>query len=466
MRAQFQTYADLEGNLHVVDGIVIDAGTGALFRLNADTEFGVDAPGEVYREIGRVAEVTGAEFIGGSGRNLICSGGGAGLPNGFFRPEIADAWRNGGFYLEVTGASAATISDGTDVVAVLTTGGTAPVGNYDSTTYGHYTYAASVPFVLAIAAEAGGPGAVPDATVEIHAGSAIGGDYTAVDAANYVSTVDADWTIALQASGDGWLKYQAATVAIRTGGTRFDPAGYYEAVEAAYFYNPVELDDDEALDLEDVNPFGILTITYSWPATPDLDNTTEFLGATVGYVFGDAGPYYAPYMTHDGDDTSASGSEVVTIDLAAAWTAGDIETVADILCKADWYPPSGGSGPATLDISYSLGGSLSLTIDPGLTASPATTFVRAIRVMADGTISSLDDAWAATVRRIPQPTRPGTVYIAITEASGAVTAATGPHFATTMPASGSGVFNIPIALSDGAGLVEQLVTGAIIWRVP
>ena len=85
----------------------------------------MDAPGEVYREIGRVAEVTGAEFIGGSGRNLICSGGGAGLPNGFFRPEIADAWRNGGFYLEVTGASAATISDGTDVVAVLTTGGTA-----------------------------------------------------------------------------------------------------------------------------------------------------------------------------------------------------------------------------------------------------------------------------------------------------------------------------------------------------
>lgn len=462
MRPQFSVYSDLEGNLHVVDGVVIDAATGAIFRLSADTEFGVDVPGDSYREIGRVAELTGAEFSGGSGRNLLCSGGGAGLPNGFFRPEIADAWRNGGFYLEVTGPSAATISDATDVVAVLTTGGTAPVGNYDSTTYGHDTYAASVPFVLAIAAEDGGPGAVPDASVEIHAGTAVGGDFTPVDASNYVSAVDPDWTIALQASGDGWLKHLSDTVAIRTGGTAFDPAGYYEAVEAAYFYHPVVPDDDEALDLAEVNPFGILTITYAWPATPDLDNTTTFLGETVGYP----GPYSGTYMTHSGDDTSAAGSEVVTIDLGAAWIAGDIETVADVLCAADWYPPSGGSGPATLDISYSLGGSLSLTINPGVSATPATTFVRAIRVLADGSLSSPDDAWAATVRRIPQPTREGVVYVSITEAAGAVTAATGPHFATAMPASGSGVFNIPIALSDGAGLVEQIVTGAIIWRVP
>lgn len=458
MRLPYQVYADIEGNLNVMDGLVIDRLTGGIFRTGQGVVFGHDAPDRGYNSVAAATSSGDADFVGGSTRNLV--GSGLAAAAGFYRAERPDEWRLGEFLLVVTGPSAATISDGTDVVAILSSGGAAPVGSYLATSYGEATYNASATFTLTLAAEQGAPGPLPpDAEVFISDGTAMGGLFEAVDTANYVSAVDPDWTLLVLATGEARMFYQATLVATRADGSPYDPDGTYVAEPSAYFYNPVEPEQEDLEELAAVNPFGILTLTYSWPATPDLDNTTTFLGETVGYP----GPYSATYMTHSGDDTSAAGSEVVTIDLAAAWTAGDIETEADIECAADWYPISGGSGPATLDISYSLGGTLSLTIHPGSTATPATTFVRAIRVTAAGGIETPTGVWYAEVRRIARPPREGVVYIELTETASVLTSVAGPFLATAMPASSGGVFRFPLALSDGAGGLEQVFTGTLVW---
>jgi hypothetical protein len=458
MSQPYQVYADIEGNLNVMDGIVIDRLTGAIFRTGQGVAFGHGAAAREYLAAAPAASSADADFVGGSTRNLL--GSGLATAAGFWRAERPGEWRLGGLLLVVTGPSAATISDATNVVAILSTGGTAPVGNYPSTTYGAATYNATAAFTVALAEEQGAPGPLPpDAEVSISEGTAMGGVFEAVDTVNYVSVANADWTILVLATGEARMFYQATRVATRVAGSPYDPDGTYVAEASAYFYNPQEPEQEPLADLPETNPFGILTLTYSWPATPDLDNTTRFLGESVGYGTGFAGTY----LTHSGDDTDPAGSEVVTVDLAQAWADGEIETEADIVCFADWFPPRGGSGPATLDISYSLGGTLSLTIHPGSTATPATTFVRAIRVTAAGAIQTPTAVWYAEVRRIARPPREGVVYIELTETAGLLTSVAGPFLATTMPASGSGVFRFPLAISDGAGGIEQVFSGTLVW---
>lgn len=463
MRLPFQVYSELDGNLQAMDGVVIEVRAGAIFATSADGEFSHDAPGPDYAEQTRASGASGAVLTGGSGRNLVASGGPVSL-NGFFRPEITDEFRNGAFLLVKTGPSAATISDGTDVVAALTTGGTAPVGSYVATTYGEDTYNAGLAFTLILAAEEGGPGTIPNATVAISAGSAQFGEFTAVDASNFVSVVDPDWTIALQSGGEGWLKYLTETVAIRAVGTAFDPSGRYDAVEAAYIYNPVEPESDELDDRPETNPFGVLTMVYSWPATPDLDSRTAFLDGVVGYGYSSS----ADYMTFSGDDQDPAGSETVVIDLATAWDDELISDYADIACCADWYPPRGGHGPATLDITYDLGaGPVSLysgPIYPGSEITPATTRVKTIRILADGTMEAEGGPWSADVRRVAVAPRAGYVYLKLTETAGALTAVEGPFLATDLPTCTASVFYFPIATSDGVGGIRQLHTGALAWQ--
>lgn len=468
MRLPFQVYTDLEGNLSVMDGPVIELRTGLIFRTGVGGEFTHDTPSGDYYEQTRAAGAAGADFAGGSGRNLACAGGlASGLVGlSYFRPEVTDEFRNGAFHLVVTGASAATISDDVDIVAELTTGGTAPVGNYVLTAYGEATYNASAAATLVLTAEDGWPGTIPNATVAISAGSAQGGVFTPVDASNFVSAVDPDWTIALQPDGVGHYKYLTEIVAIRAEGTAFDPSGRYDAVEDAFIYNPVEPEDDDLGDLADVNPFGVLSVTYSWPAVPDLDTRTAFLDGIAGYGYSSAGPV-GDYMTWSGDDTGAAGSETVVIDLATAWADGLISSYADISLGADWYPPRNGHGPATLEITYDLGaGPVTLysgVIYPGGEVTPATTPVKTIRILEDGTMESNVAAWSADVRRVAVPTRPGVAYLTITEAAGVIDTVSGPFFATTQPANATDVYHVPVALSDGLGGIEQLITGGLAW---
>ncbi len=472
MRLPYQVYADLDGNLQVMDGLVIGLRSGAIFYTGAGGFFSHDAPPATYDEHTPVTAAGGALFTGGSGRNLVCAGGlVSGLTGAsFFRPEVTDNYRDGAFLLVVTGASAATISDATNVVAILSTGGTAPVGSYVLTTYGEDTYNGGDPATLAITAEEGGPGAIPNASVTVSAGSAQGGEFTAVDASNFESAADPNWTIVLQSDGEGRMKYLTDIVAVRAVGTAFDPSGRYEALEDFYIYNPIDPIDGELDDLPDVNPFGVLTLVFSWPSVPDLDIGVTFLGDTAGYGHStpSTGGPVGDYMNWTGDDTGAAGSETVVIDLAAAWDVGDIETFADVLAAVDWFPSAGGHGPATLEITYDLGaGPTTLyngPIYPGSTATPAVTRVKTIRILADGTMEAEGGPWAADVRRVAQPTRAGYVYLKLTETLGVLTAVEGPFLATDFPANSAGVFHFPIAISDGVGGIQQLHTGAIQWQ--
>lgn len=58
----------------------------------------------------------------------------------------------------------------------------------------------------------------------------------------------------------------------------------------------------------------------------------------------------------------------------------------------------------------------------------------------------------------------GYVYIEIILASGAFSTARGPYFATSLPANSATLEVVPIAYSDGGGIITQFVNGAILYR--
>ena len=91
-----------------------------------------------------LAATAGGTLVGGSGRNLVTTGltpslSGPTVPVGIWTPQRPDVWTLGIFTLTKTGSSAADISDGTNTVAILTTG-SAPVGSFVATSYGQTTY--------------------------------------------------------------------------------------------------------------------------------------------------------------------------------------------------------------------------------------------------------------------------------------------------------------------------------------
>lgn len=127
-----------------------------------------------------------------------------------------------------------------------------------------------------------------------------------------------------------------------------------------------------------------VTITYSWPSGQnDLDTRTTFLGGDVGHTYG----LSTEYMELDGDNVGA-GPEIVTVKLERACAYGAIEaSPVTIALAADWYPPAGGSGTATVTVTNGVN-TISQSISPG-TRNGATTSVGVVQVEADGTLSFL-----------------------------------------------------------------------------
>lgn len=461
MSQQFQLFVDARGDLLSADGVVIDRGTGEVFTVgDGDVKPGVT--GSLAPSLDDAVEIPrmqGSTLLGGSGRNVIVSGLGA--LDGIYRPGRPGFWSMGVFVLEVTGVSAATISDADDVVAELTSGGEAPAGSYVATSYGQTTYNTGSAFTLTGAKEAGWPGAPNNIEVAITEGTAMAGSYTTTDGINFVSAADADWTITLNADGSAEMFYDGTLVALRASGPNSDPCGDYQSTEAGKFLNPEfpELEDGEPLE---ENPFGTLTIEFTWSGEPDLDIGVTFLEQTFGY--GHSGS--SPFVTWSGDNTTTGGPETVVIDLALAWEQGAISTFADVLGAADWYPPAGGSGPASLTVTYDLPGApgtpVPHTLHPG-SVTPATTPAIALRILADTSVSAVGGEWTATVSAVRRAPVEGMAYISITETAGAVSAVSGPHFATELPTGSGGVTHFPTGASNGIGGLKQLHSGALIW---
>ena len=468
---QFQTLFDARGDLYANEGFLIDTATGNHFLIGEGTAVGADVlTGQLANSGGEAEGFPNAEsstFLGGSGRNLKMAGLPAAdpSPDGIYQAGKVAFWQRKIFTVQVTGSSAATITDGEDVVASLTTGGTAPLGAYASTTYGEDTYNGGTPFTLTATGETGWPGAAFDIDVGVGMGSAQGGRYEpTTDAAHYASVLDADWTFTINGDGSADWKYDGLTIATRDSGPADDPCGLYLSTPDGEFLNPdFNEDDDDAPG--DSNPFGVLVLVFSWPATPDLDIGVSFLGETAGFSYASAGAV-GPYMIWSGDDTGPAGSETVTIDLGAAWDDGLISNFAAVLGLADWYPTAGGSGPASLQVTYTPpGGSPAVTnydLHPGRT-TPATTPAIGLRIAADETITVVGGPWSAAVKAYRRAPAAGVVFVKITEISGEVDAVAGPFFEAAIPAPSGDHKYYPLAVSDGTGGLKQIHSGPLVW---
>lgn len=453
--SDFRAFFDSQGDLQISAGTVIVPRSGVRFEVgNAGQIFG-DRTNQGVDELKAVQDSPRGQFVGGSGRNLIVAGP-EGLA-GFFQPREPGIYESGVFRLDATASPDASILDATDSIAVWDSGASAPLGSYVSTSYGESLF--DGPFTVEITAEDGPSGPIPSALIQISAGTAQGGIYAPIDAVNYESVDDPNWTISIGSSGRAELRNNGEPVAVRPEGSRFNPAGRYEANEAGFALYVPEDATLEAGGRPPTNPFGILTITYSWSGSPDLDTGTSFLGSTVGYGFSGS----SAYMAWTGDNT-ATGSESVIIDLASAWDAEEIDTFADIVAMADWYPPAGGAGPATITVNYSVGDTeTTATIYPGNTATPASTIAASLRIEGSDVRILTGATWNAHVQRIPVPTRPGIAYIKLTETEGVLTAVEGPFFAQEIPENTAADFHFPLAESDGEGALRQIHEGPLSW---
>jgi len=460
MSQQYQVFVDARGDLSIADGVVIDAGTGAVISVgDGAVKSGISgSPAPMLDDAVEIPAIQGVILLGGSGRNVIVTG--LGVMSGIYRPSRPGIWTMGVFILQVTGATTATISDPYAVVAEASTA-SVPAGVYEATSHGQYTYNGGDAFNLTVETETGWPGAPSNIEVEISEGTAVGGSYTTTDGVNYVSAADANWTLVLNADGSAEMFYLGVVVARRASGPVDDPCGIYYSTPEGSYLNP-EFPDIEEGEPSETNPFGTLTIAYSWNGEPDLDTTTYFLDESVGYP----GPYDVPYMTHSGDNVTTGGPETVVIDLAQAWEEGAIYTYADVLGAADWFPNANGSGPASCIVTYDLPGApgtpVTYTLHPG-SSTPASTPAIALRIHADASISLHGGEWMATVTILRRAPRAGVVYISVTENEATVSEVAGPIFAATMPAAEGGVTHFPIATSDGAGGLKQIHAGSLVW---
>lgn len=131
-----------------------------------------------------------------------------------------------------------------------------------------------------------------------------------------------------------------------------------------------------------------LAVKYGWEDTGmlDLDTKTVFLSEQVGWSCGDSGTYVAWLAGGSGaqDDTTLNGFERVNVRVDLARTNAQWTSSVNIELYAGWYSPAGGSGPATVTVSYN-GVTTSKTISPGSQSNCAATSVGTITVYSDGT---------------------------------------------------------------------------------
>ena len=128
-----------------------------------------------------------------------------------------------------------------------------------------------------------------------------------------------------------------------------------------------------------------MVVIYDWAGTNmlDLDTSTTFLGQTVGFGCGSGGAYVDWISL---DSQLRNGFEEVHVKVDQALAAGAWAGTTTVNLKAGWYSPQGGSGPATVTVSYR-GVSETRTITPGSQNGCATTAVGTVTVLANGTFT-------------------------------------------------------------------------------
>ena len=254
----FQVWCDAWGNLYCADGVVIQPTTGTRVHVGSGNAFGetlVDITGEILRAF---PAAYGATALGGSGRNLVTTGlvkdlSGPDVPCGVFTAAEPSTWRLGIFSLAKTGTSTAIISDGTNIVASMTTG-TAPAGNYAATAYGKTTYHGGADFTITATAETGTPLGCPAPVSVVTAGTGPAGAWVADSAATYHLAADAAWTLTINPDGTAEIKHSSTIMASRAAASAWNPAGVYAATSAGKSGYNSGADFNIVLTLSPLNP--------------------------------------------------------------------------------------------------------------------------------------------------------------------------------------------------------------------
>lgn len=427
-------------------------------------------PGSDTLEERAAVESDGSTYLGGSGRNMILSG----IPlyttpdlevhdhNGVWAHGYPNYWvmRQWRLVPAVPGPSMVD----QDNVVVATSAPISPPNlpfNYTFTSTAHGTALMGVAWTATSVAEYTYPGVRPKCYLTTALECMQLGELTSTDAANYASAADPLLTIGITYEGVASMSYAGVVIAIREYGDNNNAEGTYYNTPAGLLWNPRPPEYDQGHKPE-INPFGILTLVYSWAATSDLDTMTLFSGGKVGATYG----LTAPYLTQSGDNTAASGSETVTVNLAGAWLAGLLDAPAEILCHADWFYPTA-RGPATLTVNYTKPGFVQqvLTIRPANVAPGSTTLVAALRVGLDGTVTQNYDPWICTVGTEWVPTPAGAIFAKLrTNSAGYLTAPPSLHYEASLPTpvttAGDTIRPYFLGVSDGK-YIEQIHTGDI-----
>ena len=128
---------------------------------------------------------------------------------------------------------------------------------------------------------------------------------------------------------------------------------------AEFVANDWTTDPMPIIEITQIEPDAVLTITYDWSGTgkSDFDSWTEMLGERVGYSAGNIiGTAHIDMPAHAGsvygDDRRTDGYEEAIVHVGSAREDGLWDESVDIVIRGQWYP----SWAGPIAITVQMGG--------------------------------------------------------------------------------------------------------------
>lgn len=286
MSDQFQTWLDVEGNLYMQGGTLVDISVSpsAVFTLSEVGALSIATTPAPFRI---VPQIGGQAFVGGCGRNVITTGTvtGTNAPIGYFRQlsELEWADQYGSVITFDPSDGSAVIEDDTDTIATMPAGAAtiAPYGTFTATTYGEDTYNGGSGFTLASSYE--GRTEWPSLTIEVDGGTAQTGVYSSTGWGAWWSDDDNDWTVTVATDGSAEISDSTDVVAERSTGAD----GIGEGVYIATAYGKTTYNSGDTFSMV------ATTIPVSAPISGYLYVTVNLTASVVSSL---SGPAFASAM--------------------------------------------------------------------------------------------------------------------------------------------------------------------------
>lgn len=274
-----------------VGGRAVRTGAQAVPDLNGRRSF-----------IGGNAEV----FLGGSGRNVKAeSTGGTSVPVGYFAPTVDNVWDGtlfpGARIIYDDGDGSGVITDGVDDIATAAASSftIAPVGTFNSTSYGATNYNGGVAFTVTTEWEGGGT--IPGCAMNPAGGTITPDTFTAATTQLYNSDTLTGWTVVVNNDGTAAINDGTDDVVTRADGLAYDPAGTYTSTP----YGAATYGEDGAAFTVYVQGLSAVPVE-GWVFVQITEATPGVIDSVAGPFFATAVPsnsgldYYVPIAYSDG----------------------------------------------------------------------------------------------------------------------------------------------------------------------